>query len=67
MKVLDKRKIFGKEVTTFGDLENPKFLAKDVAKWIEHSNYRSMLNMIDEDEKEVIIAYTQGGKQGNGF
>ncbi|MDU6482367.1 MAG: Bro-N domain-containing protein [Paeniclostridium sordellii] len=55
MEVLDKRKVLGKNITTFGDLETPLFLAKDVANWIGHSNHRSMLNMIDEDEKIKII------------
>ncbi|MBW4861244.1 MAG: hypothetical protein KZY55_10505 [Paeniclostridium sp.] len=55
LEVLDKRKVLGKNITTFGDLETPLFLAKDVANWIGHSNHRSMLNMIDEDEKIKII------------
>ncbi|MFR3559804.1 MAG: Bro-N domain-containing protein [Paraclostridium sordellii] len=57
MEVLDKRKVLGKNITTFGDLETPLFLAKDVANWIGHSNHRSMLNMIDEDEKIKIITH----------
>lgn len=31
--------------------ENPKFMAKDVAEWIEHSNVSVMLNNVDEEEK----------------
>ena len=35
LQVIDKRNILDHEVTTYGDLENPLFLAKDVANWIE--------------------------------
>lgn len=49
--ILDKREILGKEVSTFGDIETPIFLAKDLANWIDHSNHRSMLSLVDDDEK----------------
>lgn len=51
LKVLDKREILEQEVTTYGDLENPLFLAKDVANWIEHSSVTMMLKTIDDEEK----------------
>lgn len=35
----------------YGDFENPLFLAKDVAEWIEHSNSTEMLRGVDENEK----------------
>lgn len=40
----------------YGTRENPLFLAKDVAKWLGHSNPSRMLSMIDEDEKMIIYA-----------
>ena len=43
--------------------ENPLFLAKDVAGWIEHSNPRMMLQKIDEDEKVTNNVCTLGGVQ----
>lgn len=55
LQVIDKRNILNYEVTTYGDLENPLFLAKDVANWIGHSNHRAMINMVDEDEKVKAI------------
>ena len=61
MKILDKREILGQHVTTFGSLENPLFLAKDVAEWIGHSRASEMLKSIDEDEKlmQTILASGQ--------
>lgn len=51
LQVIDKREILGQEITTFGDLENPIFLAKDVANWIEHNKPNEMIANVDEDEK----------------
>ncbi len=51
MQVLDKRDILGQQITTYGDIENPLFLAKEVANWIEHTHTTNMLKTIDEDEK----------------
>ena len=58
VQVIDKRNILDHEVTTYGDLENPLFLAKDVAEWIgyEISNVSKMVKNVDDDEK--IIART---------
>lgn len=63
LAMIGSREILGKEVKVYGDFENPLFLAKDVAEWIEHSNHRSMLESVDEDEKGVRIVYTLGGPQ----
>lgn len=63
LQVIDKREILGMEITTYGDLENPKFLAKDVANWIEHSDTSKMIRSIDEDEKVKNIVPTLGGNQ----
>lgn len=51
IKSFEKCIVLGKELTMYGSLEEPLFLAKDVAKWIEHSNPTAMLENIDEDEK----------------
>lgn len=63
IKVIDEREVLGKHFRVYGDIENPLFLAKDVAEWIEHSNPRMMLQKIDKDEKVVNNVYTPGGKQ----
>ncbi|MGL5718699.1 MAG: ORF6C domain-containing protein [Paraclostridium sp.] len=63
LQVIDKREILEQEVTTYGDLENPLFLAKDVANWIEHSAVHMMVKSVDEDEKVRKIVSTPGGNQ----
>ena len=54
IKVIDEREVLGKHFRMYGDIENPLFLAKDVAEWIEHSNITRMLSSVDEDEKVKI-------------
>lgn len=63
MEILETREIFGREFNIYGTLEEPMFLAKDVAEWIEHTNPRMMLKKIDEKEKVVNNVYTLGGIQ----
>jgi anti-repressor protein len=68
LQTLGSRDILGKTVTAFGTVENPLFLAKDVAEWIEHSNHRAMLDGIDSDEKikldpGVNIPYAGGDRE----
>ena len=38
-------------LTIYGTFEQPLFLAKDVAEWLEHSNAASMVSSVDADEK----------------
>lgn len=63
LAIIDQRELLGRRFTVYGTKENPLFLAKDVAEWIEHSNPRMMLKNIDDEEKVVNNAYTLGGNQ----
>ncbi|WP_286149544.1 MULTISPECIES: ORF6C domain-containing protein [Bacillota] len=68
IQVLDDRYILGKKVRTYGDIENPLFLARDVAEWIEHSNARMMLKSIDDEEKVCVNnPYASSGQQEQWF
>ncbi|MFS7423697.1 phage antirepressor [Carnobacterium maltaromaticum] len=51
----------------YGDLDNPLFLAKDVAEWIDHSNPTEMLKTIDEDEKLNSTILSSGQKRRMSF
>ena len=55
LKIIDERELLGKQFKIYGDLENPLFLAKDVAEWIDYdiSNVSKMVNNVDEDEKLI--------------
>ena len=63
LQVIYNQEVLGKDFHIYGTVEEPLFLAKDVAKLIEHSNSRMMLKNIDEDEKVVNNVYTLGGTQ----
>ncbi len=63
LKVLNEQEVLGKHFKVYGTPEEPLFLAKDVAEWIEHSNPRMMLQTVDDDEKGVRNVYTLGGLQ----
>ncbi|HFI0514113.1 TPA: phage antirepressor KilAC domain-containing protein [Streptococcus suis] len=51
LQIINQQEVLGKNFTIYGTLEDPLFLAKDVADWIEHSNPTEMLKGIDKDEK----------------
>ena len=65
LMVIDERVVFEKKFRVYGDFENPLFLARDVAEWIEYdlSSINKMLNSVDEDEKVRKNVPTLGGIQ----
>lgn len=67
LTVIQETVILGKKIRMYGNIENPWFMASDVAEWIEHSNARSMIKTIDESEKGVKNVYTLGGIQSKWF
>lgn len=67
VQIIYNQEVLGKDFHIYGTIEEPLFLAKDVADWIEHSNPRMMLKKIDEDEKVVNNVYTLGGIQETWF
>ena len=65
LQVLQKTNLLGKELTVYGTAENPLFLAKEVAEWIEYdpSSVNKMVNTVDDEEKVRTIIPTPGGNQ----
>lgn len=63
LNILEQRDILGKKLTIYGTAENPLFLAKEIAGWIEHSDVSMMLRKIDNAEKGTNIVCTLGGTQ----
>ena len=47
----NQQELLGKQFRIYGDADNPLFLAKDVAEWIEHNQPSRMMEMVDEEEK----------------
>jgi len=67
LQIINQQQILGKDFKVYGTAENPLFLAKDVAEWIEHSDVSTMLRKIDEDEKVTNNVCTLGGNQNAWF
>lgn len=63
MELVCKQEVLGKEFKIYGTIEEPLFLAKDVAEFIEHSDVSKMMKSVDEDEKVKNIVRTLGGNQ----
>jgi prophage antirepressor-like protein len=55
LKVLNEQEVLGKHFKVYGTPEEPMFLAKDVADWIDYSiaNTNKMLASVDPEEKTV--------------
>ena len=60
LQVIREQEVLGKEFKIYGTVENPLFLAKDVATWIKHSDVSMMLKKIDEDEKLIQTLFVSG-------
>jgi anti-repressor protein len=65
--VINEQEVLGKQFRIYGDFNNPLFLAKDVAEWIEHSQADVMIRNIDENEKVLNSIHTLGGIQTTWF
>lgn len=67
LKVVTKQEVLGRDFTVYGTAEEPLFLAKDVAEWIDYSktskgayDVANMLKSIDEDEKLIRTIFISG-------
>ncbi|WP_242224687.1 BRO family protein [Bacillus cereus group sp. BfR-BA-01380] len=64
LEVINEQEVLGKEFRIYGDADNPLFLAKDVAEWIEYSGRTGqLLNTVDEEEKLMHTLYASGQKR----
>ncbi|MCI9976261.1 phage antirepressor Ant [Clostridioides difficile] len=70
LQIIKEQELLGKEFRVYGTLENPLFLARDVAEWIDYSktsegyyNTSKMLMSIDEEEKVTITNSNSGGNK----
>lgn len=70
LQIIEQRELLGQDFKIYGDFENPLFLAKDVAEWIDYSkrtdgSYQvgQMLKTIDDDEKISTVNNLNGGRE----
>lgn len=67
LEIIKQQNVLGRNFKVYGTPENPLFLAKDVAEWIDNKNVSQMLNAVDEEEKGIYNIYTLGGNQNSWF
>ena len=60
LKVIQETEILGKKIRMFGTIDNPFFLAQDVAEWIEHSQTSKMVKAVESDEKLIGTLFLSG-------
>lgn len=65
LQVIYNQEVLGQDFKIYGTEENPLFLAKDVANWIEHSNVSKMIVDAELDDTELVknfieITYSYG-------
>lgn len=65
LQVLKHTELCGQQFAVYGTAEEPLFLAKDVATWIEYdaSSVNKLVALVDDDEKVRNIIPTLGGNQ----
>ncbi|MDR4984631.1 BRO family protein [Bacillus cereus] len=54
LTVVQQQDVLGQPFKVYGTVEDPLFLAKDVAEWIEHNQPSRVANLVDEDEKDDV-------------
>ena len=67
LEIIKEQEVLGKQFRIYGTFDEPLFLAKDVAEWIEYAttskgarNVSMMLKSVDEDEKLVSTILISG-------
>lgn len=61
--VIHQQRVLNKDFAVYGSTENPYFLAKDVAEWIEHNKPAEMILNVDDDEKLKAILSHSGQRR----
>lgn len=61
LSVINEAMVLGQNVRVYGSVDEPLFLAKDVAEWIEYEGRMGqMLNAVGDDEKLMHAVYASG-------
>lgn len=62
--IIKQVEMFGKQLTVYGTPEEPLFLAKEVAEWLEHPNPSELVKLVDEEERLTSTLLRSGqGRQ----
>lgn len=67
LKIFEEREVLGKEFRIYGTPDEPLFLAKDVAEWIEHTDSQKMIQVVDESERLIRTLFGAGQNRDQWF
>lgn len=62
LEIINRTEILGRELKVYGDTDNPLFLAKDIAEWIEHSDVSMMVKNLEVGEEKLIQTMLVSGQ-----
>jgi phage antirepressor YoqD-like protein len=60
LQIINRQEVLGKDFKVYGTPDEPLFLAKDVAEWIEHSDSAKMVQSVDDNEKLLRTLFVSG-------
>ena len=63
LAVIQETEILGKKIVMYGSIENPYFVASDVAEWLGERDGYTVARKVDDEEKDTQIVCTLGGNQ----
>lgn len=63
LTVVQETEILGKKIVMYGSIENPYFVASDVAEWLGERDGYTVARKVSDEEKDTQIVCTHGGKQ----
>lgn len=65
LEIIKEQEVLGRNFRVYGSWEEPLFLAKDVAEWIEYdaSSVHKLVKTVDEEERVRKNVPTLGGEQ----
>lgn len=63
LQVVTEKEILGKHIKMYGSIENPYFVASDVAEWLGERDGYTVARKVDDEEKDTQIVCTLGGNQ----
>lgn len=67
VEIITEQEVLGKDFKIYGTIDNPLFLASDVADWIEHSQVSKMIKSIDNEEKLMGTLFLSGQNRETWF
>ncbi len=63
LKLVDETEILDKKIRMYGSIDNPMFVASDVAEWLGERDGYTVARKVDDEFKDTQIVCTLGGNQ----